>query len=408
MKRISIVVVAVLAIPGVAQAMPAKHFPAGTVDFNHGSSVLAAGGAATSDKPESKLFFTSDNRWWAVLGNASGSQGAGAYLYELVDHSWRERLLLPGSDPWMRADALLAGQNLYVALRDNRSVTGNPRQSLLYRLTYQGAGRWSPSSQPTPITKVNVEALTLALDSQGRLWTAFRRVAGDQQIVTVGHTQPGGTAFTLETLATGMSSDDLAAVTSFDGASGSRIGVMWSDQPSRAFRFAWRSDSDPLGTWNREVAYGRGIGCSLREACADDHLNMTSHNGRIYATVKTNREFISPEPSEPMIVLLRRDAGGTWGSFRVSPISEGATRPVVLLSPPTDRIYVFASFKGVTVWESSLSSPSFSSANRTQWTGAGTANPTTTKQPLTSGSGAVAETSHRANLQYWHNEFPSL
>jgi hypothetical protein len=49
--------------------MPAKHFPAGTVDFNHGSSVLAAGGAAASDKPESKLFFTPDNRWgrcWAT------------------------------------------------------------------------------------------------------------------------------------------------------------------------------------------------------------------------------------------------------------------------------------------------------------------------------------------------------
>jgi hypothetical protein len=112
-------------------------------------------------------------------------------------------------------------------------VTGNPRQSLLYRLTYQGAGTWSPSSQPTPITKVNVEALTLALDSRGRLWTAFRRVAGDQQVVTVGHTQPGGTTFTLETLVTGVFSDDLAAVTSFDGASGSRIGVMWSDHIPR-------------------------------------------------------------------------------------------------------------------------------------------------------------------------------
>jgi hypothetical protein len=98
-KRISVVVVAVLAIQGVAQAMPAKQFPAGTVDFNHGSSVLASGGAATSDKPESKLFFTSDNRWWAVLGNSSGSQGPGAYLYELVNHTWRERMRLPGSIP---------------------------------------------------------------------------------------------------------------------------------------------------------------------------------------------------------------------------------------------------------------------------------------------------------------------
>jgi hypothetical protein len=394
----------------VAQAMPAKHFPAGTVDFNHGSSVLAAGGAATSDKPESKLFFTPDNRWWAVLGNASGSRGAGVYLYELVNHSWRERVLLPQSDPWMRADTLLAGQNLYVSLRDNRaSVTGNPRQSVLHRLTYQGGGTWSPPSQPSPITKINLEALTIARDSQGRLWTAFRRAIGDQQVVTAGHTQPGGTSFAFETLATNVSFDDLAAVTSFGSASGPRIGIMWSDHKTKAFRFAWRSDSAPLGTWTREVAYGRDVGgCPPQgEQCADDHLNMTSHNGRIYAAVKTNLDDLDEVRTDPLILLLRREVDGRWHKFLVSPVSEGASRPVVLLSPPTDRIYVFASFKGVTVWESSLSSPSFSSANRTQWTGAGTGNPTTTKQPLTSGSGAVVETSHRANLQYWHNEFPA-
>jgi hypothetical protein len=406
-KRISIVVAAVLAIQGVAQAMPAKYLPSGTVDFNHGSSVLAAGGAATSDKPESKLFFTSDNRWWAVLGNSSGSQGPGAYLYELVDHSWRERMRLPGSDPWMRADTLLKGQSLYIALRDNRSVTGNPRQSVLYRLTYQGAGAWSSPSQPSPITSVNVEALTIALDSQGRLWTAFRRLVDGKQWVSVGRTQPGGTTFTFETLAR-LFPDDLAAVTSFDGASGSRIGVMWSDHQTQSFRFAWRSDSAPMGTWNREIAYGRGVaGCPLGEGCTDDHLNMTSHNGRIYAVVKNDLNESTPVATDPLIVLLRRDTGGTWSSFPVSPVSEDATRPIVQLSPSRDRIYVFASFKGVTVWESPLSSPSFSSTNRTQWTGAGTANPTGTKQALTSTSGVVVETSHRANLQYWHNEFPA-
>jgi hypothetical protein len=295
-----------------------------------------------------------------VLGTSSGSRGAGAYLYELVDHSWRERMLLPQSDPWMRADTLFVGQNLYVALRDNRSVTGNPRQSLLYRLTYQGAGTWSPSSQPTPITKVNVEALTIAFDSQARLWTAFRRVAGGQQVVTVGHTQPGGTTFTLETLATGVTSDDLSAVTSFNGASGSRIGVMWSDQSSKTFRFAWRSDSDPFGSWNREVAYGGGLGCGSGKSCADDHINMTAHNGTIYAAVKTSLNDSTPVATDPLIVLLRRDAAGTWGSFTVSPVSENASRPVVLLSPSTGRVYVFATYRGVSVWESSLSSPSFS------------------------------------------------
>jgi hypothetical protein len=407
-KRVCIVVAVVLSIQGVAAAMPAKLFPAGTADFNHGSAVLAAGGAATSDKPESKLFFTSDNRWWGVLGSSSGSQGPGVYLYELVDHTWRERMRLPASDPWMRADTLLAGQNLYVALRDNRSVTGNPRQSVLYRLTYAGAGIWTPPTLPSPITTVNVEALTIALDSQARLWTAFRRVTGGQQVVTVGHTQPGGTTFTLETLATGVTSDDLAAVTSFDGATGPRIGVMWSDQASDTFRFAWRSDSDPFGSWNQEVAYGGGLGCGAGKACADDHVNMTAHNGSVYAAVKTSLNDSTPVATDPLIVLLRRDAAGTWGSFPVSPVSENATRPVVLLSPSSDRVYVFATYKGVSVWESSLSSPSFSSANRTQWTAGGTGNPTTTKQALAPGSRAVVETSNRSKLQYWHNEFPAV
>ncbi len=198
-------------------------------------------------------------------------------------------------------------------------------------------------------------------------------------------------------------------MTSFDGASGPRIGVLRSDHLTNSFRFSWRSDSDPIGTWNQEIAYGRGVGgCPRGEACADDHLNMTSHNGRIYAAVKTDLNETTPVATDPLIALLRRDPGGNWSSFPVSPVSENATRPVVLLSPSTDRVYVFASFKGVTVWESALSSPSFSSANRTQWTGAGTGNPTTTRQPLTSSSGAVVETSHRRNLQYWHNEFPAV
>ena len=206
-----------------------------------------------------------------------------------------------------------------------------------------------------------------------------------------------------------MSSDDIAAVTSFTSASGPRIGIMWSDHKTKAFRFAWRSDSAPMGTWTREVAYGRGVGgCSSGPGvqCGDDHINLTSHDGRIYAVVKTNLDDPTPVATDPLIVLLRRGTDGTWKSFTVCPLTDAATRPIVQLWPSRDRIYVFASFKGVTVWESSLSSPSFSSTNRTQWTGAGTGNPTGTKQALTSTSGAVVETSHRANLQYWHNEFP--
>ena len=378
-----------------------------------------AGGAATGERSESKLFYTPDERWWAVLGNSTGSQGPGVYLYALVDHAWTERLHLPQSDPWMKADALFDAteSTLYVALRDNRSLTDNPRASTLYRFTYQGDGAWAPVSGPTLITRKNPEVLTVALDSEDRLWVTFE----DAGYVRVVNTAPDSVVFPqptsrspLPALPPQVTTDDVSAIRAFSGPSGPRIGVMWSDQVDKTFGFASRDDAAAIGpeAWDVETAYADGIGgCGTNdndssEACGDDHISLASDGGQLYAAVKTSlNDGVAPNPTDPLIVLLHRGADGVWESFEVSPVSENASRPIVVLNPILDRLHVFANYRGVHVWESSLASPGFAAANRARWTAGGTGNPTSTKQPVGATTGTVVETSHRSDKDYHHNEF---
>jgi len=397
---IGLAVAACLLGAGAARAFPPKLSASGVLDFAYGDQVTASGAQATAYKPESKLFYTDDDRWWAVLG-----AGSGVHLYQLVNHDWEVTRDFPGADPWAKADTLLDGDTLYVSLRDNRSVSGNPRVSTLYTLTYLGDGSWSAPSGPTTITTGNPETLTIARDSTGRLWTTYE----SSLRINVGSTAPGGTAFTFATLPTSdVNSDDISAITAFGTAtSGYKIGVFWSDQAAQRDWFAWRRDDDPIASssWHIETAYGGGVGgCS--KLCADDHVNIKVNGDTLYVGVKTSlNDPASPNPDDPLIVLLRRSASGAWSAFPVSPVSQGATRPVVLLAPASDRIWVFAARSSTEdVWESSLSSPGFSSGAFATWT-KGAVNSTSTKQLITSTSGAVVETSASGHEEYWHNEF---
>jgi hypothetical protein len=392
-------------IPTPASATPTKLSPNGQLDFTYGSTVEADGTAATGEKPESKLFYTTDGslRWWAVLGTSGPSPAAGVWLFELVDHAWVPRVQLPGAAPWNRADTLFENDKLYVSTRDNKS----PTESDLYEIPYLGDGSWASVAGPFKITAANPEALTIARDSTGRLWTTYEKGA----TIQVGYTAPGGTSFTYTTISkTKVDSDDISAVTSFGG---NRIGVFWSDQVAKRDFFAWRFDSAPPNSgWTIETAYGGGVGdCPTVNSnlCADDHMNIKVLGDTIYVSAKTSLNDVSGAPNDPQIVLLRRTSGGTWSAFPVSKVSQLTTRPVTLLSPDQNKVWVWSTRSGETdVWESSLSSPGFSSSAFTQWIKTpGVNNSTSTKQPVSSATGVVVEASVSGSNKYtyWHNEF---
>jgi hypothetical protein len=395
-----------------ATAFPTKLSANGQLDFNYGSAVQSAGGPSTGYKPESKLFYTGDGsteavRWWAVLGTSGPSPSAGVYLWELVNHTWVARVVLPGADPWAKADTLFDGSTLYVSTRDDRgSVSGNPRESDLYEVSYLGGGGWGSISGPFPITTGGPETLTIAKDSAGRIWTTFESGLN----IKVGYTAPGGTSFTFITVSkTSVNSDDISEVTAFGG---NKIGVFWSDQVAKRDFFAWRSDSDPItSNWTIETAYGGGVGgcpTANSDLCADDHLNVKVYNGEVYVAIKTSLNNVSGGPNDPLIALLKRTSGGTWSAFPVSTVSQNATRPITVLSPGQNAIWVWAARGGeIDVWESSFTSPGFSSGAFQTWVkGGGSADdPTGTKQVTSAATGTVVEASIKGSNQYWHNEF---
>lgn len=406
-ERWTAIAATVVLLGRAAYALPPMLSSSGQADFVYGSTVEVAGGPATGYKPESKLFYTADLRWWAVFGTAvEGAQGV--YLHRLDgNHRWQRVLKLPNSDPWAKADALLDGDTLYVALRDNRSTSSNARRSELHRVSYLGGGEWAKPATPTLITTGNPETLTLARDSVGRLWTAYE----SSLKIRVGHTAPGGTSFTFASLPTSaVDADDIAAIVSFGSGENGRIGVLWSNQVAQRDFFAWRYDGDAVtdASWHVETAYGGGVGgCSSR--CADDHVNVKVFGDQVYAAVKTSlNDVSSPNPSAPLIVLLRRSGGGTWSAYRVSPASDNATRPIVVLAPKLGHLWVFAMRgSGVYFWDSPFDSPAFTTSPRV-WTKSGSttlANPTSTKQPTSGASGTVVETSSSGKRQYWQNEF---
>jgi len=398
-------------------ALPAEGFPQklsnnGQLDFTYGANVQTAGGAATTAKPESKLFYTGDGviepiRWWAVLGTSGPNPSAGVWLFELVGHAWVARVNLPGADPWAKADALFDGSTVFVSTRDNAgSVSGNPRESDLYKIPYLGNGSFGAATGPFMITTDAAEALTIAEDSAGRIWTTYEQ--GEQ--IRVGFTAPGGSSFTfIQVSQTHVNADDISSVVAFDD----RIGVFWSDQVARKDFFAWRADADPVSAnWTIETAYGGGVGgCPTASSalCADDHMNIKAYGGTIYVAVKTSLgDGANPSGADPLITLLRRNTGGSWSSFPVSTVSQDATRPITVLSPDQDAIWVWASRAGdVDVWESSLTSPGFTSTAFVPWidNGSTTNDATSTKQVTTGASGTIVEASVSGKTQYWHNEF---
>jgi hypothetical protein len=334
----------------------------------------------------------------------------------LIDDQWREVLKLPDSDPWMKADVFYDSMtsNLYVALRDSRSLTGNPRVSQLYVYSYSSGGNWSRKSGPSKITTQNPRNLTITRDSQNRLWTTYE--TGGH--ITVGHTQPGGTTFSYANLPWSLvASKDTSAIVSFGAkSSGYKIGVMWDDTIKNRYMFAWRSDTDALGApWKVETVYGNGVGgcpTSTTTACANYHITLRSNGDDVYAALKLMSQN-STNPLDPMIVLAHRTSTGGWKASTVSTKDQNASRQILLLAPSQNHVYVIAESpkSGLFVWEAHLDTLNFNPAAYAQWPIPNQnlhEDPTSTKQPLSASGTAIVESSQGSINQYWHNVFSAL
>jgi hypothetical protein len=289
----------------------------------------------TRSKSQSKVWFN-DQTWWAVLVAPETDEFSIA-RFDPEARAWEDTgtSVEPRRDA--RMDVLWDGEKLNV-LSAGTNASSSQDQARLYRFSYDhDVGRYFLDADfPVSITAGGVGPMTLARDSDGRLWTAyvvngqvmFASSLGDDHIwnaprrIPVDHTAVAA---------------DEAAIVTF----GDRVGVMWSNQSEAAMYFAWHRSGDPPDQWSAaETAVEE-------RAVADNHVSlrsmMTADGPIVVAATKTSKDQANGEgPSSPQILVLVRQPDGQWTRTMVARVGDHHTRPALSLEEDTATALVFA------------------------------------------------------------------
>jgi hypothetical protein len=188
---------------------------------------------------------------------------------------------------------------------------------------------WTTRPTNTPLSLPGSETATLAMDSTGRIWIATESGTS----VHVYYADSPHTSFSgPEVLATGIGTDDIAAITTLPN---STIGVLWSNQVTERFGFRVHVDSDPPSSWSADEVPASQSALSVGNGMADDHLNVAvASDGTLYAAVKTSYDTVP----HPKIALLVRRSNGVWDDlYEVDTVG---TRPIVVLNEATAVLHV--------------------------------------------------------------------
>ena len=288
-----------------------------------GFNAEASGGAITGQKPESKLWYD-NGAWWAAMLSPAAN---GAHtIWRLGSTSWQDTGVVIDTRAYTKEDTLSLGTKLYVLSR-----TDGAGSNQLRRFTYANGAYALDSGFPVNVPGAGKETAVLARDSLGKLWITY--TSNNQ--VTVVHSLSSdtswGSAFVIPGTAT-LSSDDISSVIAFNDGSGPAVGVFWSNQATQTDYFGVHRDGDPDSTWTVETAL-------TGPKFADDHMNLKTFEGKVYAVVKTSQT----SANYPLIRLLVRATNGSWSNAPVALVKEGNTRPITILQidPAQRLIYVF-------------------------------------------------------------------
>lgn len=249
--------------------------------------------AGTEDKPQSKLWRHAGS-WWALMHSQVGINGE-VHIFKLAaDHTWQDTGTLVDLGISGRGDALSDGEDLYVVSRRNG---GGVR---VMKYLYEPAlGIYKMiAGFPVLLSAADVESATIAKDSTGKLWVTYTAPNGSgAPKVWVTHStsdhKTWAQPFELPAPDTTVTADDISAVIALDG----KIGVLWSNQVSDAFRFVTHQDGAAPDQWQASETPLAGLDI------ANDHMNMKkAADGRLFAAVKTS----AASPSKPYLILDRK------------------------------------------------------------------------------------------------------
>ncbi|MHC4314545.1 MAG: hypothetical protein ACYSW3_19005 [Planctomycetota bacterium] len=244
--------------------------------------------ANTGEKPQSKVWRTSDGLWWAVLPDSQGTA-----LWALVGTAWIDVMDL-STYTNSRADVKVVGNVVHILLYRG---TSSKLISVEYDVPSQTYQLWSQRPSTVDITlDSGVETATIDVDSTSRMW-----IASDASTdINVRYSDPPYDVWSSPiTLASGVHTDDISVITTL--ANGT-IGVLWSNQKTKRFGFRVHADSNGPAVWSAdEVPASQSAIDNVGIGMADDHLNVAvASDGTLYAAVKTSYDT----PGYPKIAFL--------------------------------------------------------------------------------------------------------
>ena len=380
------------AAPPVLLAAESVNAPTTYQGFTYPASVKDP----TQDKPQSKLW-VKDGSWWGLLVSTAIGQ---VTIHELMpNHTWRDTGVVADTRPTSTADALLVGNDLFVA---SRSSSGSVKVG---KFTFTAGTRtWAPAGSAKTLIGTGARSMTVALDSAGRLWATYAAGTGiyiaSAPVATLTWTTP----VLLPVADATVSTDDISGIIAFSG----KVGVLYSDQQSNAMRFAVHVDGAPADQWTTETIYD-GPGS------ADNHMNVKAlvddPQGRVFAAVKTSYDTVGVPTTSPLIQVLRRSSSGAWSVATAGTVADKLTRPQITLDPQRNRMILLMTGPtgGGSIYykTSSLDTLSFSGGRGDvfmEWPGASLNNVSTTKDAVTTATGLVALASDETGKRYYHAE----
>jgi hypothetical protein len=386
------------------QASAGTPVDVGWIDHSFGSEVTNP----AAEKPQSKLWYNA-GLWWGALYQPSAS----AYTIQRFDwanDTWTNTGIVIDAREDSNIDTLWDGSKLYT-LSHGTTVGALDDSAELRRYSYNsGSQSYSlDAGFPVTISTGGMEAAVIAKDSTNTLWITFTQNSG---FVYVSHSTGADTTWTTPYFLpfgsqADAQADDISSIIAFGG---NKIGVMWSNQNTDAFYFAVHQDGAADNIWTLETAL-QGM------YIADDHISLkTDSTGKIYAAVKTSvGDNPSAAPSESLIRLLVRQSNGSWSWTNFGRVSEGHTRPMVLIDEETRSIYMFATLPTgsdtqgeIRFKKASMDSIAFSEGIGNQFIYNSNHqyinNVSASKQNITCASGILVIADDNGNNFYFHNK----
>ena len=365
----------------------------------------------TVSGPESKLWYH-DGRWWGALWDSgSGSHHIFWLDRSTPNHPWVDTNVAVDGRNTARVDVLTAGPKLYVAAHVYDFDSGRGR-ALLYRYSYRPGSQTYTRDRgfPVRINSSRSKTLVIAKERGSRvLWATWVEAVtpGKREVLVARGLNGGkewGAPFRIPHSRT-VGFDDVSSIVPF----GKSVGVLWSDQNNgdgNRFRFAVHRNGARASRWSSESPYLSG------RRMVDDHISLKAYDGRVLAVVKTASRGIDKDG--PVLVLLVREANGTWQHYGVASNSSELMRPILVIDADAKVLHVFANgpdWKAGTIFEKEapLDSPSFTlqgpgEAFISDDAAPGLKAATSTKQNVTSAMGIVVLAGNELNNTYYHGE----